>query len=73
MTLFETVSIIGSLIGCTWYIGQKMNTFVTHEVCTRRRQECPCRRDIHKIKHALNPSNPTSTDLIPTEDLSDLN
>ncbi len=54
MTLFETISLIGTVVGCTWYLGQKLNTFVTHDVCSRRRQECPCRDDIKDIKNKLN-------------------
>ncbi|WP_176011949.1 hypothetical protein [Victivallis sp. Marseille-Q1083] len=53
MSFYEVFCIAGTMVCCTYVICNKLNTFVTHEVCTRRRENCTCVEEIERIKREL--------------------
>ncbi|WP_176013641.1 hypothetical protein [Victivallis sp. Marseille-Q1083] len=48
MSFYEVFCIAGTMVCCTYVICTKLNTFVTHEVCTRRRDNCAVIKEINK-------------------------
>lgn len=62
MTTFEAISvaisvvtIIFTLIACTWHISWKLSTFVTHQVCKERmlhQEQCASaiQKDLQELK-----------------------
>lgn len=56
MSFFEIFTIVSTMVGCTYVIVNKMNTFVTHDVCTKRRDACYCLHRVAEIENKLEQS-----------------
>jgi len=39
MSSSDVITLVVAMVSCTWIICHKMNSFVTHDVCRRRRKE----------------------------------
>ena len=60
MTTYEWLSLIGVLIGGFWLLTQKLTRIelalqgkVSYEVCSEKRDKCPCVKEMEKIKTQL--------------------
>ena len=60
MSNYEWISIIVVLIGGFWALGQKLTKIelavqgkVSYDDCSKKRDKCPCVRDIEKLKEKL--------------------
>lgn len=60
MTTYEWLSLIGVLIGGFWLLTNRLTRIelavqgkVSYDVCSSKRDNCPCVRDIEKIKEQM--------------------
>jgi len=39
MSSSDVITLVVAMVSCTWIICHEMNSFVTHDICRRRRKE----------------------------------
>ena len=60
MTTYEWITLICVLLGGFWQISQKLNKIetalvgkVSYEDCSKKRDKCPCVRELHELKERI--------------------
>lgn len=60
MSTFEWISLIGVLISGFWLLANKLTKIettlvgkVSYEDCSRKREHCPCVREMNQIKEEM--------------------